>query len=83
MSKGAAEEMDDDLRPEYDLKSLLEGGVRGKYAARCPAGTNPTNRASNDRPNGPGDTSPGLRPQVDALGFEESSNLRPERPREL
>lgn len=29
-----------DLRPEYDLKKLLEGGVRGKYAARFEAGIN-------------------------------------------
>lgn len=30
----------DELRPEYDLKSLLKGGVRGKYAKRYHAGTN-------------------------------------------
>lgn len=30
----------DELRPEYDMKSLLKGGVRGKYAARYQAGTN-------------------------------------------
>jgi uncharacterized DUF497 family protein len=30
----------DELRPEYDLKALLKGGVRGKYAARYKAGTN-------------------------------------------
>ena len=30
----------DDLRPEYDLRQLLKGGVRGKYAKRCHAGTN-------------------------------------------
>ena len=30
----------DELRPEYDLRSLLKGGVRGKYAARYAAGTN-------------------------------------------
>jgi hypothetical protein len=30
----------DELRPEYDMKSLLKGGVRGKYAARYHAGTN-------------------------------------------
>ncbi|RIK29191.1 MAG: hypothetical protein DCC56_13890 [Anaerolineae bacterium] len=30
----------DELRPEYDMKSLLNGGVRGKYAARYRAGTN-------------------------------------------
>jgi hypothetical protein len=32
--------MKDELRPEYDMKSLLKGGVRGKYAARYHAGTN-------------------------------------------
>ncbi len=30
----------DDLRPEYDMKSLLKGGTRGKYAARYRVGTN-------------------------------------------
>ena len=25
-------ELKDDLRTEYDMKSLLKGGVRGKYA---------------------------------------------------
>jgi hypothetical protein len=29
----------DKLRPEYDLKSLLKDGVRGKYAARYHSGT--------------------------------------------
>lgn len=33
-------EIDDELRPEYDLRELLKGGVRGKYAARYRAGTN-------------------------------------------
>lgn len=33
-------ELSDELRPEYDMKSLLKGGVRGKYAARYRAGTN-------------------------------------------
>ena len=33
-------ELNDDLRPEYELKSLLKNGVRGKYAARYRAGTN-------------------------------------------
>jgi hypothetical protein len=33
-------EHNDELRPEYDIKSLLKGGVRGKYAARYHAGTN-------------------------------------------
>jgi hypothetical protein len=32
--------MDDELRPEYDLSQLLEGGVRGKYADRYREGTN-------------------------------------------
>ena len=30
----------DELRPEYDMKSLLKDGVRGKYAKRYRAGTN-------------------------------------------
>lgn len=33
-------ELKDELRPEYNMKSLLKGGVRGKYAARYRAGTN-------------------------------------------
>jgi hypothetical protein len=33
-------ELNDDLHPEYDMKSLLNDGVRGKYAARYNAGTN-------------------------------------------
>jgi len=32
--------MDDELRPEYDLRELLKGGVRGKYAEQYRAGTN-------------------------------------------
>ena len=36
-SKG---EKTDDLRPEYDLKELLKGGVQGKYADRYREGTN-------------------------------------------
>lgn len=32
-------EIEDDLRPEYDLRKL-RGGVRGKYAQRYKAGTN-------------------------------------------
>jgi len=32
--------IDDELRPEYDLSQLLEGGVRGKYAERYREGTN-------------------------------------------
>ena len=33
-------ELKDELRPDYNMKSLLKGGVRGKYAARYRAGTN-------------------------------------------
>lgn len=34
------DEMNDELRPEYDLRELLRTGVRGKYAKRYHAGTN-------------------------------------------
>ena len=40
MNKKPTNEMDDELRPEYDLRELLKGGVRGKYAQRYRAGTN-------------------------------------------
>jgi hypothetical protein len=30
----------DELRPDYDLREILKGGVRGKYAKRYQAGTN-------------------------------------------
>jgi hypothetical protein len=33
-------EMDDDLRPEYDLQKLLKDGVRGKYSKLYQEGTN-------------------------------------------
>lgn len=33
-------DLEDDLRPEYDLSELLAGGVRGKYAEQYQAGTN-------------------------------------------
>jgi len=33
-------ELNDELRPEYDIKSLLKDGVRGKYTTRYKAGTN-------------------------------------------
>ena len=39
MKKANNKEMEDDLRPEYDL-SKLKGGVRGKYAKRFQQGTN-------------------------------------------
>ncbi len=32
--------MEDDLRPEYDLRQLLKRGVRGKYLKEYRAGTN-------------------------------------------
>jgi hypothetical protein len=35
----ASPQLDDELRPEYDL-SQLQGGVRGKYAQRYKQGTN-------------------------------------------
>ena len=40
MKKHTQLEPGDELRPEYDLKELLKGGVRGKYAERYRAGTN-------------------------------------------
>lgn len=33
-------DMDDELRPEYDLGSLLKDAPRGKYAQQYAAGTN-------------------------------------------
>lgn len=32
--------MNDELRPEYDMKELLKGAVRGKYAQQYAEGTN-------------------------------------------
>ena len=32
-------EMDDELRPEYDINALLKGAVRGKYAQYYAEGT--------------------------------------------
>ena len=40
MKKKPKTKLDDELRPEYDLRKLLKGGVRGKYAERYRAGTN-------------------------------------------
>lgn len=34
MKTGPHDEMNDDLRQEYDLTPLLHDGVRGKYAKR-------------------------------------------------
>jgi hypothetical protein len=39
MEKVSAESIEDELRPEYDLRQL-EGGVRGKYYRPAKAGTN-------------------------------------------
>lgn len=33
-------EMSDELRPEYNMKQLLKGAVRGKYAKKYQEGTN-------------------------------------------
>ncbi len=39
MKKKPTENLDDDLRPEYDL-SKLKGGVQGKYVRRMREGSN-------------------------------------------
>ncbi|MBN1451489.1 MAG: hypothetical protein JW963_10780 [Anaerolineales bacterium] len=33
-------EMNDELRPEYDMRALLKDGVQGKYAQQYRKGTN-------------------------------------------
>jgi hypothetical protein len=40
MKRKRKSEMDDELRPEYDLRELLRNGVQGKYAERYQGGTN-------------------------------------------
>ena len=40
MKRHSPDEMNDDLQPEYDLRTLLQGGERGKYVERYKAGTN-------------------------------------------
>jgi len=40
MKKTTPNESNDELRPEYDLRELLKGGVRGKYVKQYRAGTN-------------------------------------------
>lgn len=40
MNKETTTEMDDELRPAYDLAHLLKDGVQGKYAERYRSGTN-------------------------------------------
>ena len=40
MKRKSKDETADELRPEYDLSTLLKDGVRGKYAKRYEKGTN-------------------------------------------
>jgi len=40
MKKKLGPEIQDELRPEYDLRELLKHGVRGKYYKRYMEGTN-------------------------------------------
>lgn len=40
MKKKSKDEIDDELRPEYDLSTLLKNGTQGKYANRYKQGTN-------------------------------------------
>lgn len=40
MKKKTKTEYEDDLRPEYDLKTLLKGADRGKDARQYRSGTN-------------------------------------------
>jgi hypothetical protein len=40
MKKKSKDEIDDELRPEYDLGALLKKGVQGKYVKRYIEGTN-------------------------------------------
>jgi len=40
MKMKSKDEKADELRPEYDLATLLKVGVRGKYAKRYEQGTN-------------------------------------------
>lgn len=40
MKKETSFETEDELRPEYDLNTLLKGSAHGKYADRYKEGTN-------------------------------------------
>ncbi|MFN8493642.1 MAG: hypothetical protein U0350_38935 [Caldilineaceae bacterium] len=40
MKQEITDELEDELRPHYDLRQLLKGGVRGKYVERYRSGTN-------------------------------------------
>jgi hypothetical protein len=38
--KRPSDKLGDELQPEYDMRQLLKGAVRGKYAKRFHAGAN-------------------------------------------
>lgn len=40
MKQEISDEVEDELRPHYELAQLLKGGVRGKYVERYRSGTN-------------------------------------------
>lgn len=40
MKKKSPDDMDDDLRPEYNLRQMLPGAEQGKYVERFRQGTN-------------------------------------------
>lgn len=40
MKKKSDADLDDDLRPEYELGDLLKDGVQGKYVERFRSGSN-------------------------------------------
>jgi hypothetical protein len=52
MKKSPQEKRTDELRPEYDLRELLSGGMRGKYAERYRAGTHLVTLERQDTVNG-------------------------------
>jgi len=67
----------------YAFAPLGLFGVAGKAFLMCTVGCIDYDAGGlSDRPNGPGDLSPGLRPQADALGQQARPAPRPERPRE-
>ena len=59
MKKGPHDEMNDDLRPEYDLSQLLAHGVRGKHAERFRAESVVVPSADEETESGPADDSEG------------------------
>lgn len=56
MNKETDDELNDDLRPEYDLSQLLRAGVRGKYAEKFRAGTNLASLPDDSAEVSPGET---------------------------